>query len=176
MDRPTIDQGTGIRESNLTSTDNILEALNNKMWVGGIFCDLTKAFDYVNHNILLSKLEFYGITDKANNLIKSYLNDRYQRVIIKNNYSKNCLSDWRKVKQGVPQGSILGPLFFLLYINDLPGIIRDISKPTIFADDTSIIFTHSNYVNFKNEIDIVIEKISKWFETNSLTFSRRTSP
>jgi len=148
--------------------NNILEALNNKMWVGGIFCDLTKAFDYVNHNILLSKLEFYGITDKANNLIKSYLNDRYQRVIIKNNYSKNCLSDWRKVKQGVPQGSILGPLFFLLYINDLPGIIRDISKPTIFADDTSIIFTHSNYVNFKNEIDIVIEKIRKWFEINSL--------
>jgi len=96
------------------------------------------------------------------------VNDRHQRVIIKNNYSKNCLSDWRKVKQGVPQGSILGPLFFLLYINDLPGIICDISKPTIFADDTSIIFTHSNYVNFKNEIDIVIEKIRKWFETNSL--------
>ena len=90
------------------------------------------------------------------------------RVIIKNNYSKNCLSDWRKAKQGVPQGSILGPLLFLLYINDLPGIICDISKPTIFADDTSIIFTHSNYVNFKNEIDIVIEKISRWFETNSL--------
>jgi len=148
--------------------NNILEALNNKMWVGGIFCDLTKAFDYVNHNILLSKLEFYGITDKANNLIKSYLNDRYQRVVIKNSYSKNCLSDWRKVRQRVPQGSILGPLFFLLYINDLPGIIRVSSKPTILADDTSIIFTHSNYVNFKNEIDIVIEKISKWFETNSL--------
>jgi len=148
--------------------NNFLEALNNKMWVGGIFCDLTKAFDYVNHSILLSKLEFYGITDKANNLIKSYLNNRYQRVIIKNNYSKNCLSDWRKAKQGVPQGSILGPLLFLLYINDLPGIICDISKPTIFADDTSIIFTHSNYVNFKNEIDIVIEKISRWFETNSL--------
>ena len=84
------------------------------------------------------------------------------------NASANCLSDWRKVNQGVPQGSILGPLFFLLYVNDLPGIIRDISKPTIFADDTSFIFTHSNYINFKNEIDIVMEQISKWFEFNSL--------
>jgi hypothetical protein len=57
------------------------------MWVGGIFCDLTTAFDYVNH-ILLSKLEFYGITGRANNLRKSYLNDRYQRVLIINKYSK----------------------------------------------------------------------------------------
>jgi hypothetical protein len=92
--------------------NNILQALNSKMWVGVIFCDLTKAFDYVNHNILLSKLEFYGITGRANNLIKSYLNDRYQRVLIKNKYSKNCFSEWEKVKQGVTQGSILGPLFF----------------------------------------------------------------
>ena len=58
--------------------NNILEALDNKMWGGGIFCDLTKAFDYVNHNILLPKLEFYGITGRANNLIISFLNDRYQ--------------------------------------------------------------------------------------------------
>jgi len=117
------------------------------MWVGGIFCDLTKAFNYVNHNILLSKLEFYGITGRANNLIKSYLNDRYQRVLIRNKYSKNYFSEWENVKQGIPQGSILGPLFFLLYINDLPGVINDISKPTIFADDTNIILTHSNLTN-----------------------------
>ena len=123
--------------------------------------------------------------------------DRYQRVLIKNKYSKNCFSDWEKVKQGFPQGSILGPLFFLLYINDLPGIRNDISTPTIFADDTNIIFTHSNLTDFKDEINplnaefnpichllalfvahhilhvgrirvnIVIEKISKWFQANS---------
>jgi len=87
--------------------NNFLKALSNKIWVGGIFCDLTKAFDYINHNILLLKLEFYGITGTANNLIKSYLNYRYQRVLIKNKYSENCFSEWGKVKQGVPQGSIL---------------------------------------------------------------------
>jgi F0F1-type ATP synthase alpha subunit len=64
--------------------NNILEALNNKMWVGGIFYDLTKASDHVNHDTLMSKLEFYSITGKANNLIKSYLSDSYQRVHIKN--------------------------------------------------------------------------------------------
>jgi len=138
------------------------------MWAGGYFCDLTKAFDYVNHNILLSKLEFYGITGRANNLIKSYLNDRYQRVLIKSKYSKNCFSEWGKVKQGVPQRSILRPLFFLLYINGLPGLINDISKPTILADGTNTIFTHSNLTDFKDQINIVIEKLSNWFQNNSL--------
>jgi hypothetical protein len=79
--------------------NNTLKALNSKMWVGGVFYNLTKAFDYVNHNILLTKLEFCGITGRANNLIKSYLNDRYQRVLIKNKYSKHCFSKWEKVKQ-----------------------------------------------------------------------------
>jgi len=87
--------------------------------IGGIFCDLIKAFDYVNHKtcILLTKLEFYRITGRTNNLIKSYLNDSYQRILIMNKYSTNCFSEWYKVKQGVLQGSFLGPLFFLLYIN-----------------------------------------------------------
>jgi hypothetical protein len=89
-------------------------------------------------------------------------------VLIKNKYSKHCFSKWEKVKQGGPQGSILGPLLYLLYINDLPGIINGISKPTIFADDINIIFTHSNLSDFKDEINIVIEKISKWFQSNSL--------
>jgi hypothetical protein len=96
------------------------------------------------------------------------LNDRYQKVLIKNKYSKNYFSEWEKVKQGVPKGSILGPLFFLLYINDLPGIINDTTKPTVFTDDTNIIFTHSNLTDFKEEINKIIEKISNWFQTNLL--------
>ena len=139
-------------------TNNILEALNSNKWVGGIFCDLTKAFDQVNHNILLSKLEFYGITGRAMNLIKPYLGDRYQTVRIKNKQVKQTFSEWNKVKQGVPQGWVLGPLFLILYINDLPRFIKDThaSKPTLYADDTSTIITHSNSIAFKEEINSVV--------------------
>jgi hypothetical protein len=82
------------------------------MWVGGIFCDLTKAFDYVNHDMLLSKLEFCGITGSANNLIKSYLNDRYQRVLIKNKYSQSCFSEWAEEKQEFHRAPFLDHYFF----------------------------------------------------------------
>ena len=87
-------------------TNNILKALDNKQLVGGMFCDLSKAFDCVNHETLLSKLEYYGVRGTANNLIKCYLVDRSQRVLIKDYYSGTHYSEWNKVNRGVPQGSI----------------------------------------------------------------------
>jgi hypothetical protein len=89
--------------------------MNNKHTVGGIFCDLSKAFDCVNHRILLSKLEHYGIRGNFGDLIKSYLRERYQRVAIKDKTNTISYPNWELIRHGVSQGSSLGPLLFLLY-------------------------------------------------------------
>jgi len=131
---------------------------------------LEKAFDCVNHDILLYKLKFYGISDKALQLYESYLGNSYCRTAIYNDNEKsNKVSNWAKVRHGVPQGSILGPLPFLLYINDLPKIINKTSAPIIFADDTSILFTHYNLIDFNENISIVFTTLNKWLGANQLS-------
>ena len=132
------------------------------MMVGGIFCDLQMAFYCVNCNILLTKLEFYGITGIAYKLIKSYLQGRYQRVVLNNNPPHSC-SNWGKITHGVPQGLILGPLLFLLYIKDLLQITNDNSKFVLLADGTSIIITSPNPINFKNSVNKVFQDVNRWF-------------
>jgi len=107
-----------------TLINSILTAMNNNQMVGVIFCDLQKAFNCVNHKILLQKLEFYGVKGKFKTLIESYLAGRYQRVTLSNITNNNNSSKWELLKCGVPQSSILGPLFFLIYINDLPTIVN----------------------------------------------------
>jgi hypothetical protein len=146
----------GFRSS--LSTDNasytllheILSAMNNNHVVGGIFCDLSRAFDCVNHRVLLSKLEHYGIRGTFRALIKSYLTERDQRVIIKDNTNIISFSNWELVQHGVPQGSILGSLFFLLYINYLPTVTAKSAKLVLYADDTSFIITNPSPIEFAN--------------------------
>jgi hypothetical protein len=126
--------------------------MKNKYIVGGIFCDLSKAFDCVNHRILLSKLEHYGIRGTFGTLIKSYLMERYQRVAIKDKTNTINYSNWELVKHGAPEGSILGPLFCLLYINDLPTLTAESAKLVLYADDTSFIITNPSPTEFANKL------------------------
>ena len=93
-------------------------------------------------------MEFYGISGKARDLIKSYLQGRCQRTLVDYG-SKKYYSEWEIVTDGVPQGSILGPLLFLLYVNDIPNVISDISNPILYADDTSLIITNSASQTFE---------------------------
>ena len=87
-------------------------------------------------------MEFYGISGTANQLMRSYLENRFQRVIIKDNMHFKSTSTWVKMEHGVLQGSVLGPFLFLIYINDLAQILRDKARPVLFADDTSIIISN----------------------------------
>ena len=118
--------------------------------------DISKAFDKVWHEGLLYKLESTGISGNLLNLFRSFLNDRHQRVVL-----NGQLSDWAPILAGVPQGSILGPLLFLIYINDLPDNLNSLIK--LFADDTCLFSTVYDDPNHSAKVlDDYLNKISEW--------------
>ena len=151
--------------------NHILTALNNTLIVGGIFCDLQKAFDCVDHKILLDKLKFYGIEGKLKSLIESYLTNKYQKVTLGKCDSNNNSSEWVKIKCGVLQGSMLGPLLFLICINDLPTLTNKDSNIVLYVNDTSIVLTDTNRDDFNLHANLLFTDINNWFLNNSLNLN-----
>jgi len=165
--REKLSTGTAI----YTLLNNVLLSFDRRNLVGRLFYDLQKAFDCINNEILLAKMEFYGISGIANKLMESYLENRYQRVSVNNSKPHKLSSKWVHVKHGVPQGSILGPLLFLTYINDLSLSINKLANPILFADDRTITISNTNPEEFKNNINSVMTEITNWFQSNLITMN-----
>ena len=161
----------GFREKYSTShallslTESIKQSIDSGKVGCGIFLDLQKAFDTVNHKILLDKLEHYGIRGNALKWFQSYLSGRTQYVTVNGH-----VSDPLPITCGVPQGSVLDPLLFLIYVNNLPNVSK-VMQFYLFADDTSIYFDSDNLFNLLKIVSRELKKVRKWLEANRLALN-----
>ena len=130
-----------------------------------VFLDLKKAFDTVDHVLLLAKLELYGVTGLALNLFKSYFAERLQVCSV-----NGKLSNPRIVSCGVPQGSILGPLLFLVYINDLPNCLQ-FTSARLFADDMNITVSGKSIEEMERTINLDLLNVKEWLLANKLSLN-----
>jgi hypothetical protein len=144
----------------------VFSALENKEHVNATCFDLSKAFDCVTHHILLTKLGYYGFNQSSTDLLQSYLQNRQQFVAV-----NGMVSDNLSINCGVPQGSVLGPLLFLIYINDLPLALPK-NKFTLFADDTTTCISSRSLMSLNIEIEHTQVQIFTWFTANKLVVNK----
>ncbi len=150
----------------ITITEQIKKTLDHGDYACGVFVDFQKAFDTVNHNILLSKLDRYGIRGPTLDWFRSYLTNRYQFVSI-----LGFDSDKKIILHGVPQGSVLGPLLFLIYINDLHNAIR-FSTTYLFADDTNLLHVNSNLKKLQSQMNADLKNLCSWLLANQISLNK----
>ena len=149
----------------------IIKGRQDGMYTLAVFLDLSKAFDTLEHNVLLKKLYKYGIRGTAYNWFESYLSNRQMRV--KCNVASSGKTEYSKhmnVSYGAPQGSCLGPLIFLIFTNDLHRYLV-YSSAILFADDTTLHKTHRNLTYLKWYLEDDLCTLSDWFATNKLTLN-----
>ena len=165
------DHQYGFRDNYSTSLaivhliDQITQNMDNNVFSVGVFLDLSKAFDTINHKILCNKLEIYGIRGVALNWFSSYLNNRQQCVSI-----NNILSNFKTTLCGVPQGSVLGPLLFLIYVNDIINT-SSLFKFIMFADDTNLFYSHSDLEYLFSVVNNELKTVSLWLKLNKLSLN-----
>jgi hypothetical protein len=145
--------------------DNISMAIDNNEFVLSVFVDLAKAFDTIDYDILYTKLSYYGIRGITLELFKSYLTSRKQYV-----YSSGVSSDLLNVTHGVPQGSILGPLLFIIYINDIVKC-SSVLRLLLFADDTTLLNSNKDFNKLINCTNTELTLIADWFKANKLSIN-----
>ena len=157
--------GLSTQDAILYLTERLYSNLNSKLSSVAIYIDFSKCFDTLNRSILLKKLKSYGIRGIPLKLFSSYLDERYQSVCV-----NGVNSDFKLIDTGVPQGSVLGPILYLIYVNDLPNL-SDQFTSCLFADDTTLIFENKNQNDLINSCNIGINLFYSWCCANRLSIN-----
>ena len=156
-------KGSSTQSALLSSIDYVINSLDQGKYVAGLFLDLKKAFDVIDYDILLVKLKHYGVRDLNLRWFESYLSERYQFTVVNGEQS-----EMKPVTHGIPQGSILGTLLFLIYVNDITNA-SDVLKLVLFADDTNAFHSDFDKNNLVRTLNTELSKINEWINVNLLT-------